>query len=79
MFKVSIGSIFLVTDLKDNPDQIKLADAIIYLNAAGIIYIFLHSIYLRRMLVSFNEELDKDVISPSDFTLVGRNLPKNLT
>lgn len=79
MFKVSIGSIFLVYDFRYNPETVKFADAIIYLNAGGIILTLIYSIFLRRMLVNMNDDLDKDVISPSDFTIIGRNLPINLT
>jgi hypothetical protein len=79
MVTVSIGNIFLVKDLSINPNLIKLADVIIYLNAAAILYLLIHSIILRRMLITFNQQLDEDVISPSDFTLIGRNLPLNLT
>jgi hypothetical protein len=58
---------------------ITLVDVLIYLNSAGIIYLLIHSIWLRKYLIEFNKELDEDVISPSDFTILARNLPKSLT
>jgi hypothetical protein len=38
-----------------------------------------HSIYLRRLLVNLSFELDKKEVSPSDFAIVVRNIPKNMT
>jgi hypothetical protein len=49
-----------------------------YLCIAGIIYILIHSIYLRRMLLRMGMELDEDHISPSDFAIIARHLPLNL-
>ncbi|CDW71822.1 phage head-tail family partial [Stylonychia lemnae] len=79
MSKVSIGNVFLIKELFDDDNLILLADIILYLNAVGIIYLLIHSIYLRRMLIKLNQELDEDQISPSDFTLIARHLPQNIT
>ena len=51
----------------------------IYLNCAAIIYLLIHSIFLRRSLVKLNLDLDKGQITASDFAILGRNLPKNIT
>ena len=79
MSKVSVGNVFLIQELFEDDNLVKLADAILYLNAAGILYLLIHSIYVRRMLVAYNQELDEDAVSPSDFTIIARHLPKNLT
>lgn len=49
--KISVGNIFVVQALTDDENMIIFADVILYLNAAGIIYVIFHSIYLRRMLM----------------------------
>jgi hypothetical protein len=66
-------------ELLNDSNLLVFADIVMYLNSAGIIYILIHSIYQRRMLVSLNIELDKDHTSPSDFAILARNLPKNIT
>lgn len=77
--KVSIGNIFIIKDLIDDDDLILYADIVVYLNTAGIVYLLLHSIYLRRMLINMNIELDEDEVSPNDFALIARNLPTNIS
>ena len=37
---------------------IVFADVIVYLNAAGIVYLLIHSIWLRKMLIQTNNDLD---------------------
>jgi hypothetical protein len=54
MSKVSIGNVFFVKALFNDENLIVLADVMIYLNAAGIVYLLIHSIYLRRMLIKLN-------------------------
>ena len=39
----------------------------------------IHSIFLRRLLVGMSIDLDKKEVSPSDFAVVVRNLPKNMS
>lgn len=77
--KISIGNVFFMRNFLSEENTIIYADIIVYLNAIAIIYLLIHSIYLRRMLITYNIQLDDDAISPSDFTVVGRNLPLNLT
>lgn len=55
------------------------ADIIVYLNILGVVYMLLHSIYLRRMLVGMGLEIDRKEISPSDFAVVVRNIPIGTT
>ena len=54
------------------------ANAIVYLNAAGIVLLVIYSIFARGTLVSFNKKLDEAIISPSDFTVMVRDLPKDV-
>lgn len=56
--KISIGSIFIIKELFNDDNYIMFADIFVYLNSVGIIYLILHSIYLRRMLVALNLDLD---------------------
>ncbi len=75
--KISVGYIFSNNYLVEE-NLLVFADVIVYLNAAAIFYMVIHSIYLRRMLVSFNKTLDSDLISPSDYTCIVKGLPLNL-
>jgi hypothetical protein len=55
------------------------ADVVVFLNILGVVYMLLHSIYLRRLLVGMSIELDKKEISPSDFAILVRNLPEDVS
>jgi hypothetical protein len=55
------------------------ADVVVFLNIIGVIYMLIHSIYLRRVLVGMSIELDRKEISPSDFAILVRNLPKDVS
>lgn len=79
MSKVSVGNVFYLGNVTSNDNIEKYAEAIVYLNAIAIAYLLIHSIWLRKMLIQFNLDLDSDVVSPSDFTIVAKHLPKNLT
>jgi len=56
-----------------------MADIFVYLNIVGALYTLFHSIVLRRLLVRMTIDLDKKEVSPSDFAIVVRNLPKGVT
>lgn len=75
--KISVGFLF-GNDYLVSENLIVFVEVIVYLNAAAIIYMVFHSIYLRRMLISFNKNLDSDLISPSDYTCIVKGLPMNL-
>jgi hypothetical protein len=79
MVKVTVGIIYTLRAYFPDENYIAYSDAIVYLNAVGIVYLLIHSIWLRKYLISFNRELDEDVVSPSDFTIIARQLPRNLT
>lgn len=55
------------------------ADIMTYLNIFGALYVLIHSIFLRRMLVNMTGELDKAEVSPQDFGVIVRNIPLNTT
>lgn len=48
----------------DTTSNLFRADIMVYLNIIGAIYVLIHSIFLRRMLVSMSGELDKAEVSP---------------
>ena len=50
-----------------------------YLNCAAIVYLLFHSIYLRRVLLRMKDEIDEEEVTASDFTVLAKGLPKNLT
>lgn len=54
------------------------ADMIAYLNIAGAIYVLIHSLILRRKLVKTSSQLD-NMVSPKDYGLIVRNIPKDTT
>lgn len=51
MARVSIGNVFVWSTMFDDENLILYADIIVYLNAAGIVYLLIHSIWLRKMLI----------------------------
>ena len=63
----------------DRSSNLFRADLIVYLNILGVVYMLFHSIFLRRLLVGLSLEIDKKETSPSDFAIVVRNIPKNVT
>lgn len=63
----------------DTTSNLFRADIMAYLNILGAIYVLIHSIFLRRMLVSMSGELDKAEVSPQDYGLVVRDIPKETT
>lgn len=70
--KVSAGMVFInpynltYTSMysTDTTSNLFRADIMVYLNIIGAIYVLIHSIFLRRMLVSMSGELDKAEVSP---------------
>ena len=62
-----------------NYDSKFLGDLLIYFNIAGIVYLVLHSIYLRKMLMTLNHELDANKETPSDYGVLIRNVPLGMS
>ncbi len=56
-----------------------LADVCMYLNAAGIIILIFYQLSIRNRLAKLNLQLDENNVTPWDFALLARNLPKDLT
>lgn len=63
----------------DTNSNLFRADIMTYLNMLGAIYVLIHSIFLRRMLVNMSGELDKAEVSPQDYGVIVRNIPLNTT
>jgi len=63
----------------DKNSNLFRADLIVYLNILGMVYMLFHSIYLRKLLVGASIFLDKSVVSPSDYAILVRNLPLDMT
>lgn len=83
--KLSIGTVFKSKINKAqiwsfNPENaITQADFLMYFNMLGIIILLIHSICLRKQLVKMAHSLDERQVSPSDFALLVRNIPKDMT
>jgi hypothetical protein len=50
-----------------------------YFNMFGVVYLLLHSIWLRKNLVALHLDLDRKEVSPSDFAILVRNIGLNTT
>ena len=83
--QLSIGAVFKaginrVQDFVAKPSNSEfLADLLMYFNMGGVVYLLIHSIIIRRDLVQMAQRLDNKELSPSDYALVVRNIPKNVT
>lgn len=74
--KISTANFF---DVQTPPNWFVLGDVSVYLNCAAIGYLLFHSIYLRRMLIKMNDEIDEEEVTASDFAVLARGLPHNIT
>lgn len=79
MFRNPYNATFNKLFSVDKNSNLFRADLIVYLNILGVVYMLLHSIYLRKFLVQTSILLDKDEISPSDFAIMVRGLPADCT
>jgi len=64
---------------KDSKSYLFRADVMAYLNILGIIYVLIHSICLRKMLNNMTTELDNADISPKDYGILVKKIPKTTT
>jgi len=55
-----------------------MADALMYLNMVGIAYLLIHTICMRKSLVKMALEMDHKEVTPSDFALLVRNIPRDM-
>lgn len=79
MFRNPFNATFNIMWEANSKSNLFRADVVVFLNIIGVIYMLLHSIYLRRLLVGMSIELDKKETSPSDFAILVRNLPKDVS
>jgi hypothetical protein len=83
--KLSIGTVFKAKVAKaadyaftvSNTEA--MADALMYFNMLGIGYLLIHTIFMRKSLVKMASDLDHKEVTPSDFALLVRNIPKDMT
>lgn len=78
MFRNPYNATFNVLWSSDTKSNLTRADVIVFLQILGVVYMLAHSIYLRKLLVGLSLELDKKEISPSDFAVVVRNIPRTM-
>jgi len=78
VFRNPYNATFLINYSKDTKSNLFRGDIITYLNIVGVLYVLIHSIILRRILVRMSIELDKKEVSPSDFAIVVRNIPSTM-
>ena len=79
MFRNPYNATFKRLFSMDRNSNLFRADLIVYLNILGMVYMLFHSIYLRKMLVQASIDLDRTEISPSDFAILVRGLPLDIT
>ena len=65
---------------KDTDEDNKVyGNVAVYLNCIAILYLLVHSVYIRRRLYRKDTKLDNLEITPSDFALRGSRLPIDIT
>jgi hypothetical protein len=83
--KLSIGTVFKakIEDASEYVFAVEntaiMADTLMYLNMLGILYLLIHTIFMRKKLVQMANTLDHKETTPSDFALLVRNIPKDMT
>jgi hypothetical protein len=86
--ELSVGSVFTVSRINNlsnylysegEDNGMYMADALMYINMAGVVILFIHTIFLRRNLVRMSVAMDQDQVSPSDFALIVRGVPLDMT
>jgi hypothetical protein len=55
------------------------ADTVMYVNLLGIIYLLLQAILITKNLGGQHFELDSETVTPSDFAVIVRDIPKDIT
>ena len=79
MFRNPYNATYQVLWSSNTKSNLTRADIVVFLQILGVVYMLAHSVYLRRLLVGLSLELDKKEISPSDFAVVVRNIPKTMS
>ncbi len=76
---ISVGNVLSFANSSlSKADKIKYLDIILYLNSVGIIVLLIFSIAVRRKLIRINNDLDESQLTPSDYSVIARNLPLDL-
>jgi hypothetical protein len=55
------------------------ADTVMYVNLFGIMYLLLQAILISKNLGGQHFELDSETVTPSDFAVIVRDIPKDIT
>jgi hypothetical protein len=79
MFRNPFNATYKILFSADPDSNLSRADVVVYLNILGVAYMLLHSISLRKTLVQLSIDLDRNEVSPSDFAIIVRNLPKDVS
>ena len=79
MFRNPFNATYKLFYSPDRNSNLFRADVVVYLNIIGVLYMLFHSITLRKLLVGMSIDLDRKEISPSDYAILVRNLPKDVS
>jgi hypothetical protein len=79
MFRNPFNATYTKLFSADKNSNLFRADIVVYLNIIGVLYMLFHSVRLRQLLVGMSIELDRKEISPSDYAILIRNLPKDVS
>jgi len=52
---------------------------VIYFNIAGIVISIVYSIIMMRNMIKLHGDLDKEKVTPSDYAVVVRNIPLDMS
>lgn len=75
---IAIGNIFS-TEMRFNDTFFVYSEVIKYLCMVGVIYLLVHSVYIRKFMLKMGNDLDTEAITAQDFSIIARHLPNNLS
>lgn len=79
LFRNPFNATFNVDYSKDNSSNLFRSDIFVYFNILGVLYVLLHSLFLRGLLVRLGVKIDEAETSPSDFALLVKGVPRDAT
>lgn len=77
--KISTFNFFKEDDDFIIQNMVTYGNAAIYLICAAIVFLIFYSIFLRRKLIKLVDEIDDDEVTASDFAILAKGLPRNLS
>jgi hypothetical protein len=60
-------------------NDLYLGDIMIYFNIGGIIISIIYSVIMMRNMIRLHVNLDKEKVTPSDYAVVVRNIPIDMS